>query len=254
MAQPLAVAMLLTTLASRPLFGQTPSDHQFRTEDILEGSRLYTNQCALCHSANGDGVDGIDLRLGRFRRPMSDEELRRSIEVGNPDAGMPAFPLRPAELDQLIAFIRAGFDPSGEAVSLGDAERGRALFEGKGACASCHRVRGSGPRTGPELSDIGAIRTPARLQRKLLDPTAALLPIHRPVRIVTRNGRTIRGRRLNEDTYSVQLIDSEERLVSLLKEDVAEYERSQTSAMPKPPLTPEEIADVIAYLLTLRGL
>ena len=59
----------------------------------------------------------------------------------------------------------------------------------------------------PDLSDIGAIRTLAALQRTLLDPTESLLPINRPVRIVTKDGRTIRGRRLNEDTYTVQLID-----------------------------------------------
>ena len=101
---------------------------------------------------------------------------------------------------------------------------GRRLFEGKGGCATCHRVNGKGPRVAPDLSDIGAIRTPAALQRSLLDPTSAMLPINRPVRVVTRDGRTIRGRRLNEDTYTVQLIDEQERLVSLVKADLREYE------------------------------
>lgn len=117
----------------------------------------------------------------------------------------------------------------------------------------CHRVNGRGPRAAPDLSDIGAVRTPAGLERKLLDPSSAMMPIHRPVTIVTRDGRTIRGRRLNEDTYTLQVIDSEERLVSILKNAVKEYEISNTSLMPEAPLSNDELADVIGYLLTLRG-
>jgi putative heme-binding domain-containing protein len=229
-------------------------DHQYAAADIRAGSRIYTAECALCHLQNGDGVDGIDLRLGQFRRAMSDDELRLSIQAGNPDAGMPAFSFEDVVLDRLIAFIRAGFDPSGVVVKLGDAARGRALFEGKGGCAGCHRVNGQGPRAAPELSDIGALRTPAALQRKLLDPTSAMMPINRPVTALTRDGRTIRGRRLNEDTYTVQMIDSQERLISLVKQELIRFEIGRTSMMPEPPLTQDELADVVAYLLTLKGL
>lgn len=184
---------------------------------------------------------------------MTDEDLRLAIQTGNPDAGMPAFPLEAVELVRLVAFIRAGFDPAGVVVDIGDAENGRVLFEGKGGCAVCHRVNGIGPRAAPDLSDIGAVRTPAALQRKLLDPSGSMMPINRPVKLVTRDGRTFQGRRLNEDTYSVQMIDLDERLVSLVKEDLVEYEIGRTSLMPEAPLTNDEVADVIGYLLTLRG-
>jgi hypothetical protein len=82
-----------------------------------------------------------------------------------------------------------------------------------------------------------------------------MMPINRPVRIVTRDGRTIRGRRLNEDTYTVQLIDDQERLVSLVKADLREYTILTVSPMPsyKDKLTPDELADVVAYLLSLKG-
>ena len=83
-----------------------------------------------------------------------------------------------------------------------------------------------------------------------------MLPINRPVRVVTRDGRTIRGRRLNEDTYSVQILEAEEeRLVSLVKADMREYELGRTSPMPSIAKTfsPDEIADLVAYLLSLRG-
>jgi putative heme-binding domain-containing protein len=153
---------------------------------------------------------------------MSDDDLRRTISSGVPGAAMPPFKLQPAELDGLVAFIRAGFDVSGKVVKIGDAARGQALFDGRGACGTCHRVNGKGPRVAPDLSEIGAARSPAQLYRSLTDPVSQMMPINRPVRILTRDGRTIRGRRVNEDTFTVQLIDEQERLVSLDKADIRE--------------------------------
>jgi hypothetical protein len=74
------------------------------------------------------------------------------------------------------------------------------------------------------------------------------------VRAVTRAGETIRGRRLNEDTYTVQLIDSNDRLRSLVKADLVEYQVSRTPTMEPTTLSGEEVADVIGYLLSLRGM
>ncbi|HKT79486.1 MAG TPA: c-type cytochrome [Vicinamibacterales bacterium] len=242
--------------------GQAPStaqDHpgQYGAAEIEAGSRLYNAQCALCHGPNGDVVGGVNLRRGQFKRAVSDDDLRRVIGLGIPAAGMPGTPLQPAELDAVVAFIRAGFDVSGVAVRIGDAARGRAVFQSaKAACSTCHRVNGEGPRTAPDLSDIGSIRQPAALQRILLDPTASMWPINRPVVAVTRDGTTIRGRRLNEDTFTVQLIDERERLVSLVKADLKSYELGKTSPMPSVAgkLSSDELADLIAYLISLKGL
>ena len=218
MTRAFAVCTLLTlALGGGRIAAQGASqDHQnqYSAIDIETGSRLYAGQCALCHGPNGELVAGVDLRRGRFRRALSDEQIGRVIRTGIPDAGMPGFALQPSEVDGLVAFIRAGFDVTATAVRVGNAAPGQALFEGKGRCGTCHRVDGKGPRVAPDLSDIGAIRSPSALQRSVLDPTSAMLPINRPVRAVTRDGRTFRGRRLNEDTYTVQLIDDQERLVS----------------------------------------
>jgi putative heme-binding domain-containing protein len=253
---PLLLGVLPTLMAWVPARGaQGSQDHTYTTVDIQTGARLYAGQCAQCHGANGDTVSGINLRRGQFRKPMSDDELRRTITTGVSGAGMPPFALQGAELDGLVAFIRAGFDVGGAAARVGDAARGRALFEGKGQCGSCHRVNGKGPRLAPDLSDIGILRSPAQFERSLTEPASQMMPINRPVRIVTRDGRTILGRRLNEDTYTVQVIDQEERLLSLDKADIRQFEVSKTSPMPRATdvLSRDELADVVGYLVSLRG-
>jgi putative heme-binding domain-containing protein len=201
-------------------------------------------------------ITGIDLRRGLFKTAVSDAELTRVLTTGRPDAGMPAFgSLQPREMMGVVAFIRAGFDASAS-VKLGDPGRGQGLFFGKGACGSCHRVNGRGPRLASDLSDIGAIRTPASLQRTLLDPARSLIPANRSVVAVTRDGKSIRGRRLNEDTYTIQLIDDEERLVSYTKSDLRSLQILSTSTMPsyEKTLSGDEISDLVAYLRTLKGL
>jgi putative heme-binding domain-containing protein len=116
-------------------------------------------------------------------------------------------------------------------------------------------VNGKGPRIAPDLSDVGAILTADLLERTLLDPTASMLPSNRSVRAVTREGKVITGRRLNEDTYTVELIDEHENLVSLEKAGLREYTVLKTSSMPsyKDKFNSTEIADVLAYLFSLKG-
>ena len=140
-------------------------------------------------------------------------------------------------------------------MKAGDAARGRAIFDGKGGCTNCHRAGAPGAGVAPDLSDIGAVRSAGSLQRSLVDPTSQMMPINRPVRVVTRDGTVINGRRLNEDTYTVQLIDDHERLLSLVKADLREYVIATVSPMPsyQNTLTPDEIADVVTYLLSLKG-
>ena len=153
----------------------------------------------------------------------------------------------------LIAFVRSGpgADANAPPVRLGNAARGRTIFEAQ--CLSCHRVGTTGSWAGPDLTDIGAARTPAAIQRSLVDPTGGMRPINRPVRAVTADGTIITGRRLNEDTYTVQLVTTDGRLVSLVKRELRDWSVSQTSPMPsyKDELSADALADLLAYLVSL---
>lgn len=228
---------------------------QFSQADVENGFRLYRANCTTCHGDNGDGVPGIDLRRGQFRRASSDADLIRLIANGIPGTAMPPHRFVSADLAGLVAYIRSLRDFETGAVALGDAGRGQKLFEGKGGCAKCHRVNGKGSRVGPDLSDIGAIRAPDSLEKSVVDANSAVLPINRSIRAVTRNGQVYRGRRLNEDTYTVQIIDEQERLISLDKTTLRQYTVVKTSSMPsyKDELTAEELSDIVAYLHSLRG-
>jgi len=236
-------------------FGQAAHPGEYAPADIAYGSRLYDAQCTTCHGSNGDGVGGVALRSGKFRNAVTDQDLVRVVTTGVPGTGMQAFKFDSAELAGIIAYLRNMNSFDRGSVKAGDAGRGRVVVEAKAACLTCHRVGMEGSRVAPDLSDVGATRSAGSLLRSLTEPTAQMMPINRPVRAVTRDGKVISGRRLNEDTYTVQLIDDQEKLISLTKSDLKEYTIATVSPMPsfRDRLTPDELADVVAYLLTLKG-
>ena len=246
--------LLVLTCGSGNLLAQGHAG-QYAQADIQYGSAIYAGQCAQCHGPNGDQVGEINLRSGQLRRGGTDDELRGILTNGISGTGMPAFRFDASEMTGIVAYLRNMRDFEAKAVVVGDASRGQALFEGKGACTTCHRINGTGSRTGPNLSQIGSIRPAGALERSLLDPNGSMLPLNRSVRAVTKDGKVITGRRLNEDTYTVVLIDQQERLVSLMKPDLQEYTVLKTSPMPSYAgrLTSGELADILAYLLSLKG-
>ncbi len=134
-----------------------------------------------------------------------------------------------------------------------EAARGKAIYEGKGNCASCHRIKGAGSRIGPDLSEAGA-RRPEQLTTKLTNPDAEINAANRPYRVVLKNGTVVNGRLLNLDTFTVQMLDDKENLRSFTKSDLKEYMFVEKSPMPsyKDKLSGQEIADVVAYLSAFR--
>lgn len=230
-------------------------NHGADPAEIERGAKLFSVTCITCHGESGDMVPGVNLSKGQFRHASSDEDLLLIIRNGIPGTAMPPNALANADLVALVSYLHSMRDFQSRPVVLGDAKRGQALFEGKGACLGCHAVNGKGSRLALDLSDVGAIRSPAYLENSLLDPNSVAQPQHRFLRAVKRDGTVISGRRLNEDTYTVQLIDDKERLISLSKPDLREYSILKTAGMPsyKDKLTARERADLVAYLISLKG-
>lgn len=229
---------------------------QYEQPDIEYGARLYSGNCITCHGERGESIPGVSLGSNKFKRAASDRDLTLIIQNGIAGTAMPPSGFADPEIAATIAYLRnmTRYDPSG--ATVGDAARGREIFFGKGDCARCHRVGAAGPRYAPDLSNVGILRTAATLQRALRDPNAALIPINRPVRAVLRDGTVVAGRRLNEDTHTVQIIDERERLVSLEKSSLREYSVTTAAQMPsyENVLNDGERADVVAFLLSLKGI
>ena len=238
-----------------PQFQWVDRAPEYFPADIQFGAQIFAAQCTACHGENGDLIPGVNFRAGQFKRVVSDTDLRNTIANGVPGTAMQPFSFSVSELTGLVSYLRSMGSFSAKGLAVGNAARGKGLFEGAGNCASCHAVNGKGPRVAPDLGDVGLLRTADVIHRTLLDPAGAMLPADRPVRAVTRDGKVISGRRLNEDTYTVQLIDEQERLVSLSKADLREYTVLKTTPMLsyKDKFSAQELADVEAYLLSLKG-
>jgi putative heme-binding domain-containing protein len=231
------------------------AQHEYAATDIENGGRTYTNNCVYCHGPEGDQIPGINLLQGKFRRTLSDDDIARIIREGIPGTGMPAQNMNEGNARTIVAYLRSAAAIPASTVAGGDAARGKAVFEGKGGCTACHRANGAGSLAGPDLSDIGALRRAVELEKSLVDPGAAVLPQNRSVKVVTKDGTTVNGRLMNQDTFTLQMIDSQGRLRSFPIADLRQHTVLTTSSMPsyKDRLSSQERADVIAYLVTLKG-
>ena len=227
------VLILVISGLVRPAAAQ---DHGYTPADIENGGRLYQSSCAGCH-----GQEAPASPASSWPRPVSsctsDTDLIKIIQAGIPGTAMPPHNFTDQEAGKSwrylrnMATVRSGAAPT-VLRGVGDAARGRALFEGKGQCTTCHRVNGeAAPRAGPERSrrDAAAARAAPGAARI---PNATMRAGNRFFQVVTSDGRTITGRLMNQDSFSIQMLDSNERLVSLPKSALREYGFVRTSPMP----------------------
>jgi len=248
-AVPAGAVVLWTAVA---LSGQ----HSYSTAEVAEGGRLFQANCARCHGPDGDLVPGVNFARGQFRRAATDDELARIVMMGIPGTAMPPGNFSEFDAGRIVAYLRSMATVAAEPASAtGDPAHGKAIVDGRGQCRRCHRVDGTGSQLGPDLNAIGPFRRRAELERSLVDPGAEVLDDNRFARVVLRTGETINGRLLNQDTFSIQLFDAKERLLSYLKSDLREYAILKTSPMPsyRDTLNAEERADVVSYLRSLKG-
>jgi len=222
--------------------------------DVEDGERLYFGACANCHGPEGDAIPGIDFSHGQIRRASSDADLAQIIQRGIPGTAMPPGNYSNTQATQIVAYLRS-LVTSAEKTAVGDPKQGRIVFEGKGQCLTCHQVGSTGSRSGPDLTGIGRIRRASELERALLDPPREVRPQNRRVRVVTREGADVTGRLLHHDTSTLLMLDRDEQLRSFRKSELRDVEIIKTSPKSsyRGTLSAQEIADVIGYLVSLKG-
>ncbi|MDF1765815.1 MAG: c-type cytochrome [Gammaproteobacteria bacterium] len=226
--------------------------------DVRAGGNYFEKQCSRCHGFDAKGNDEVgapDL-TGRLRRASSSAGIFNILRSGISGTAMMAVdPNVPdAQLWQLAAYIESlGSDPANVKLE-GSAEAGAALFSGAGNCLSCHVVAGQGGRLGPDLSSIGTQLNPDELTLALLEPSAEVAPRWWTLTVEDKSGKMYSGLRMNEDSFSVRIMDQQAQLWSFARSQLVRVDRSETSSMPSyaNSLSDSQIDDLVAYLYSLR--
>lgn len=236
------------------------------------GEYEFRINCALCHGlgARGGGR-GPDLTRAQKKHTHSDADMFQVISNGIPGTAMPAngtngqgVGMTDTEIWQIIAYIRSQ-EVKASAQQNGDAPHGRQLFYGDGNCSMCHMVEGKGGRLGPDLTAVGgsrtrdaiieSIRNPSRrLAWGLTEATKEFPQEYESVTAVTVDGKRIKGVTLNEDSFTVQIMDSGENIHLLEKNKLKSFQKSRESAMPKydsDVLSDKDVDDILAWLVSV---
>jgi putative heme-binding domain-containing protein len=181
--------------------------------------------------------------------------LIQIIRNGIPGTAMPGSNFGEEQAAKIVAYLRSVAASKRSASGVGTTDSGKAVFEGKGACATCHRVNASGARLGPDLTNIGQLRRAIELEASVINPGAEILATNRMYRVVTRDGVETRGRLLNLDSFTVQMLDTKEQLRSFEKAKLRDFGFVDASPMPsyRDKLSAQELADVVSYLVSLKG-
>ncbi len=221
--------------------------------DVAAGKHVFDSQCAWCHGTDGEGGTGPNLR-GKLRHATGLNTIAAIIQNGIPGTEMPSLGLTERSARQTAAYVQSLSRAPARPVA-GSAPRGEALYQSTG-CASCHIVRGQGGVLGPELTAIGTRRGAPYLRDALVRPQATHPPKYIVVRAVQANGPEIRGNRVNEDVFWIQIRDSGGTVHSLEKSTLTKIERQlDATLMPSyaTRLSSVQLDDLVAYLVTLRG-
>ena len=193
------------------------------------GAALYGTRCAECHGADAKGISGPDL-TALWAVGTSEARVFRTIRRGVPGSIMPSSSAPDNELWAVVAYLKSISTVPPIEFATGDAANGREVF--RSTCARCHRVDGSGGRLGPDLSRVTRTRSRARLTQAIREPSASVAVGYRTVTLVTRDGREIRGVKKGEDAFSVQVLDTDERLQGYVKADLRDVRNEPQSLMP----------------------
>lgn len=189
---------------------------------------------------------GAAIALEQMRRKLTLTDAKSNgIEVPPPHLGTK---LTKEELTKLD-----GLEPS---LKRGDAATGRKVFESqKASCTICHRVGDKGAEVSLNLTKIGAIRSERDLLESILYPSATFARGFEPFNITLKDGQIHTGLISREATDAIHLRGPNNQETKVLRSEIEKIEAGKLSIMPGnygDLLSPQELADLIAYLRSLK--
>jgi len=270
----LACLFLLVCLsASQALFAQEKNPYAGDAKIAKLAEYQFRLNCAFCHGlgARGGGR-GPDLTRAK-RHGSSDAEIFHNIHDGIAGTAMPAATnggigvgMSDEEIWQVVTYIRS-LEVKAPAQPAGNAAHGKELFNGAAGCSTCHMIEGKGGKLGPGLTSVGASRSTEYLVESLRNPSRRLAQgifeamkefpqEYVSVSVVTADGTKLSGVVLNEDQFTLQMLDAREQLHLFEKDKLRSLEKRRESAMPaydQKALSDKDLQDLIAFLQTVGG-
>ena len=234
---------LLFIVGSLCLPAQSPHENA-----VEKGGNLFNKACTACHGARAQGGRAANLAKGEWHFGGTDEAIAGNIANGIQGTQMPAFPMADADVKAVVAYLRSLEGANKDEAITGDAAAGSALFFGGAACAKCHMFQGRGGRLGPDLSRIGDEKKLAAIREAIQNPSATLRQGFRTIEATFKDGRKVTGVAKNEDAFSLQMIDTAEKLHLLNKSQLKQVRQTHESLMPASSLGEGQIADLLAFL------
>jgi putative heme-binding domain-containing protein len=239
-----------------PVEPPTKNPLEGNADAITAGMGAFRVRCADCHGMDARGIRGPDITQV-WAKGRTDAALFRTIRNGVPNTEMPAHPApRTADVDiwRILAYLKTIAPATAEGPAPGNAGVGENLFATN--CLACHRVGDRGGHLGPDLTRIGTARARAAMARQIRGNMADVRTGYQPVTLTTPGGQEIRGVKKNEDLFSVQIMDTRERIQGYLREDMKAVSDEKKSVMPvfgADKLTDAQLDDLLAYLESLKG-
>lgn len=216
------------------------------------GGVIFRAQCATCHGADAKGISSIDapdLTLMWTQPGMSEARVFSRIQDGVAGSIMPPHDFPDTEIWMLVSYLRSVAVAGATEAFTGDPRSGESLFANY--CVECHRAGGRGGSLGPNLERISARRSQAALRSSVREPSASILRGFKPIALRTQNDGEVTGIIKGEDAFSIQILDSNQRLRGFAKSELLSSSRDIESLMPVFPeeqLSDGQLDDILSYL------
>ncbi|MGC3968478.1 MAG: c-type cytochrome [Pirellulales bacterium] len=207
----------------------------------------------------GTTEEGLKLVAGLGQAPgfanLTVGALQKSLARYPPEVRAAAEPLV-QRLNADIAAQRSRLAELEAQLNGGDVTRGKNLFTvKKTSCIACHTVKSQGGRIGPDLSNVGQIRSRTDILESILFPSASFVRGFESVTVTTADGLEVTGILSRETPDAVYLKTAQREEIRVPRKDVEEIMPSKLSIMPTgldKVLTTAELRDIVAYLQSLK--